>query len=96
MNFTEIENTVQEKIAQIGELLDISDEIARGEKRVNRDQMSALKLSIDARLRLINLWKPQEVNNTHTGNVFIIERGQSETLHPAQESVQDTGIQGEV
>jgi hypothetical protein len=72
MDFEEIQKQAQARIAQLGELLDISDRIASGERTAHRDQMSALKLSIDSRLRLIALWKPQDTNVNITSPVRII------------------------
>lgn len=80
MNFEKIQSLAEEKIAQLGELLDVSDQIAKGERKAYRDQMSALKLSIDARLRLISLWKPQDMNLNLTSPVKIIYERISEEV----------------
>jgi hypothetical protein len=72
MDFEKIQEQASQRIAELGELLSVSDQIAKGERRANRDQMSALKLSIDCRLRLLSLWKPQDMNVNVTSPVRII------------------------
>lgn len=73
MDFEKIQLAVQEKILTLGELLDASDRIAKGEERPKfQGQLAALKMSIDARLRLIALWKPQQMDMNITSPVKII------------------------
>jgi hypothetical protein len=80
MDFEKIQQQAEDKLSQLGELLDVSDQIAKGERRANRDQMSALKLSIDCRLRLLALWKPQQMNLNMTSPVRIIYDRLSEDI----------------
>lgn len=72
IDFEAIQQQAFEKISQLGELLDISDKIARGERTAHKDQMAALKISIDSRIRVLSLWKPSETNLTITSPVRII------------------------
>lgn len=88
MDFEKIQLAVQEKILTLGELLDTADQIAKGDLRPKyREQVGALKIAIDARLRLIALWKPQQMDITSkgekiTGFNYIIPNGSDNKTNP--------------
>ncbi len=84
MDFQTVQRLALERAAQIGDLLDVADRLGKGEEKPKFGQIQALKLAIDTRLRLLDLWVPKE--QVHTLKNFVIKRDeQGVTLEASSE-----------
>ena len=64
-DFDQILSGVKERIADISELLSVSDGIAKGGVQADRTRVAALKISIDSRLKLMEYWAPKATQTTN-------------------------------
>ena len=83
----------EDKIADLSELLDISDDIAKGNIAPLKEQIHFLKLSIDTRLKLIERLIPQK--QEHSGSVkYEILGGDKESKPIPAPSITEVNTSG--